>query len=122
MPKIANLPLPIEAIVFVKLTDPDSALREIPISQRRASMLLYESAHWIATGGFLLGGQLKPALPSFNYRSLRTIASIVSQLSLAPLYLIEGGADSVGAWLADRFGDGSGGQLVENEEIVKASP
>jgi len=98
-----RLPSPVKGIVFVKLTEAESRVREVPISPRRASMMLYEAAYWIPTGGFLLGGQLHPAVPILDYRNLQTIARVAICLAEKKLYWIEGGARAIGDWLAVRF-------------------
>jgi hypothetical protein len=102
-PASHRLPLPVQATVFIKLTEPESSVREIPISFRRASMKLYEDAHWIAAGGFLLGGQYHPALPAVEYRSVKMVARIARKLAAGRLHWLEGGAATIGEWLSQRF-------------------
>jgi hypothetical protein len=98
-------PSPVRGVVFIKLVERGSPIVKVPISPRRASMKLYEAAHWLVAGGFLVGGQTHPALPSRDLSSLRRIAEVTRWLASSQVHLhwVEGGAEAIGHWLTTEF-------------------
>jgi hypothetical protein len=98
----------VRGVVFVKVTERESPIVKVPISPRRAANKLYETAHWLVAGGFLVGGQTNPVLPPRDLTSLQKIAKITNWLASSPgrLHWVEGGADAIGQWLMTEFPSG----------------